>query len=77
MTDSIVERVSRKAGVADLVEILAERLNASDLQSLLLAVSMRRACRLTFVSSASAPPVVTRATFVSNVRAWRTRRSVC
>lgn len=39
----IVERVVRKTGVPELVEILSERLAATDLQSLLLEVYRRRA----------------------------------
>jgi hypothetical protein len=39
----IVERIVRKAGVPDIVEILSERLGATDLQSLLLEVYRRRA----------------------------------
>jgi hypothetical protein len=41
-----VERVQREAGVADLVEILAERISPTDLQSLLLEVYRRRAARV-------------------------------
>ena len=41
-----VERVQREAGVADLVEILAERIPPTDLQSLLLEVYRRRAARV-------------------------------
>ena len=40
---SIVDRVVRKTGVPDLISLLAERLGASDLQSLLLEVVRRRA----------------------------------
>jgi len=39
----IIERIERESRVAGLVEILAERLNPSDLQSLLLEVTRRRA----------------------------------
>ncbi|WP_055047529.1 hypothetical protein [Devosia sp. A16] len=39
----IIERIERESGVAGLAEILAERLNPSDLQSLLLEVTRRRA----------------------------------
>lgn len=39
----IVDRILRKCGVPDLVEILSERLGATDLQSLLLEVFRRRA----------------------------------
>jgi hypothetical protein len=45
--DRLVERISREAGVPDLVEILAERLSPTDLQSLLLAVYRRRAATVT------------------------------
>ncbi|OEO30325.1 hypothetical protein VW23_021865 [Devosia insulae DS-56] len=39
----IIERIERESGVEGLVEILAERLNPSDLQSLLIKVTRRRA----------------------------------
>ena len=39
----LLERIVRKAGVPELVEVLAQRLGASDLQSLLLEVYRRRA----------------------------------
>jgi hypothetical protein len=39
----IIERIERESGVAGLAEILAERLNPSDLQSLLIEVTRRRA----------------------------------
>lgn len=43
----ITDRISRAAGVTDLVDILAERLAPTDLQSLLLEVFRRRARKLT------------------------------
>lgn len=39
----IIERIERESGVAGLAEILADRLNPSDLQSLLIEVTRRRA----------------------------------
>lgn len=39
-------RIQREAGVADLVEVLSERVAPTDLQSLLLEVYRRRAARL-------------------------------
>jgi hypothetical protein len=45
MADGPIERIVREAGAADLVEILAERLAPTDLQSLLLEVYRRRAAR--------------------------------
>lgn len=47
MSDPIVERIEREAGVPGLVDVLAERLAPTDLQSLLLAVMRRRTSRLT------------------------------
>src|SRR3954452_14245226 len=47
MTDKIVERIVRESGVADLLELLGERIAPTDLQSLLLAVFRRRAVRQT------------------------------
>ncbi len=47
MSNPIVERIQREAGVPDLVEILAERLSPTDLQSLLLEVYRRRAAKVT------------------------------
>jgi hypothetical protein len=47
VTDKLVERIEREAGVPGLAELLAERLAATDLQSLLLAVARRRAARTT------------------------------
>ena len=45
--DPILARIQRQAGVDDLVELLAERMPATDLQSLLLAAARRRAARVT------------------------------
>ncbi len=42
-----IKRIQREAGVADLVEILSERIGLADLQSLLLEVYRRRAGRVT------------------------------
>lgn len=41
----IIERIERESGVAGLAEILADRLNPSDLQSLLIEVTRRRAAK--------------------------------
>jgi len=41
----IIERIERESGVEGLAEILAERLNPSDLQSLLIEVTRRRASK--------------------------------
>lgn len=46
MTAGLIGRIQREAGVADLVEILSERLGPTDLQSLLLEVYRRRAGRV-------------------------------
>src|SRR5215218_6983851 len=43
---SIGDRISRAAGVRNLVDVLAERLSATDQQSLLLDVFRRRAAKL-------------------------------
>ena len=43
MAERAVERICRDAGVPDLVDLLAERLSPTDLQTLLLAVYRRRA----------------------------------
>lgn len=45
--NEIIERIERKAGVPDLVSILAERLTPTDLQSLLLAVFRVHSSQLT------------------------------
>jgi hypothetical protein len=42
---AIIERIERESGVAGLAEILADRLNPSDLQSLLIEVTRRRAAK--------------------------------
>lgn len=46
MSNPIVERIQREAGVPDLLDVLAERLDPTDLQSLLLEVYRRRAARV-------------------------------
>jgi hypothetical protein len=43
MDDPMLERIAREVGVPDLVDVLAERLAPTDLQSVLLAVARRRA----------------------------------
>lgn len=43
MVDGLIDRVEREAGVSGLLEVLAERLAPTDLQSLLLEVYARRA----------------------------------
>ena len=43
--DEILERVVRQSGVADLLDLLSERLAPTDLQSLLIEVYRRRATR--------------------------------
>ncbi len=45
MSDEIIARVVRESGVPDLLDVLAERLVPSDLQSLLIEVYRRRAAR--------------------------------
>jgi hypothetical protein len=47
VANSLLDRIQREGGGADLLEILAERLSPTDLQSLLLAVYRRRAERQT------------------------------
>jgi len=47
MSDGMIERILREIGIEDLVEKLAEELNPSDFQSLLIAVYRRRAESLT------------------------------
>jgi hypothetical protein len=42
---AIVERICRDAGISDLLEVLADRLSGSDLQSLLLEVFRARSAR--------------------------------
>ena len=44
--DKIIERIERKAGIPNLVSILAEQLSPTDLQSLLLEVYRLRSSRL-------------------------------
>jgi hypothetical protein len=46
MTNPILERILREAGTPDLIDVLAERLNPTDLQSLLLEVYRHRAARV-------------------------------
>lgn len=43
MTSKIIQRISKKAGVENLVDVLSSSLSGSDLQSLLLEVYRRRA----------------------------------
>src|SRR5438874_4933727 len=43
MTDKIIARVLRESGVANLIEVLAQELEPTDLQSLLLEVFRLRA----------------------------------
>ena len=43
MSDPMLERIQREAGVPELVDVLVERLTPTDLQSLLLEVYRRRA----------------------------------
>jgi hypothetical protein len=45
--DRMLERIQREAGVPDLVDVLAERLAPTDLQSLLLEIYRRRAAKIT------------------------------
>lgn len=47
MDDGLVDRIRRRAGVAELREALADRLPASQLQSLMLDVYRRRAAAVT------------------------------
>jgi len=42
MSESMLERIQRKAGVSELIDVLVERLAPTDLQSLLLEVYRRR-----------------------------------
>src|SRR3954454_1436320 len=46
MNNPILERILREASTPDLFNVLAERLNPTDLQSLLLEVYRRRAARV-------------------------------
>lgn len=43
MNEPLLERIQREAGIADLIDVLVERLAPTDLQSLLLEVYRRRA----------------------------------
>lgn len=43
MSDPLLERIQREAGIPELIDVLVERLAATDLQSLLLEVYRRRA----------------------------------
>jgi len=43
VSNPIIERIQREAGVPELIDVLVERLNPTDLQSLLLEVYRRRA----------------------------------
>jgi hypothetical protein len=47
MDERLLARISRSVGVPDLVDVLAERLTPTDLQSLLLEVYRRRAAAVT------------------------------
>jgi hypothetical protein len=47
VTSSLLERILRESQGADVLELLAERLSPTDLQSLLLEVCRRRAARIT------------------------------
>jgi hypothetical protein len=47
VSDPIVERIQRQAGVPNLLDMLVERLTPTDLQSLLLEVYRRRAATIT------------------------------
>jgi hypothetical protein len=47
MSNPIVERIQREAGIPDLIEALVARLDPTDLQSLLLEVYRRRAAEVT------------------------------
>ena len=46
MSDPILERIQREAGVQELLDVLVERLSPTDLQSLLLEVYRRRTTRI-------------------------------
>jgi hypothetical protein len=47
MVNGLIERIIRESGVPDLLEVLAERLEPTDLQSILLEVYRRRAHNVT------------------------------
>jgi hypothetical protein len=46
MTEEMLNRIARESGVADIVDALSDRLSPTDLQSLLLEVSRRKAARI-------------------------------
>src|SRR5947209_2981329 len=46
MSDAMLERIQREAGIPELIDVLVERLAPTDLQSLLLEVYRRRAARV-------------------------------
>jgi len=46
MNNPILERIQREAGVPEMIDVLIERLNPTDLQSLLLEVYRRRAAKV-------------------------------
>jgi hypothetical protein len=46
VSNPILERIQREAGVPELIDVLVERLNPTDLQSLLLEVYRRRAIKV-------------------------------
>src|SRR5262245_26370690 len=54
MADVIVDRIVRESGVANLLDILADQLTPSDLQSLLLEVYRQRAAKQTAAALLSA-----------------------
>jgi hypothetical protein len=47
LNSPIVERIQRESGIPELLEVLAERIDPTDLQSLLLEVYRHRAARIT------------------------------
>src|SRR5271170_1317344 len=46
MADELLHRIARECGVADIVEVLSDRLTPTDLQSLLLEVYRKKATRI-------------------------------
>ncbi|HLH60557.1 MAG TPA: hypothetical protein VKV20_02640 [Ktedonobacteraceae bacterium] len=46
MNNPIIERIQRESGIPELFDVLAERLDPTNLQSLLLEVYRRRAARI-------------------------------
>jgi hypothetical protein len=46
MSDPMLERIQREAGIPELIDVLVERLAPTDLQSLLLEVYRRRAAKV-------------------------------